>query len=1502
MNKKLLISLLACTMAIPTSSLYIVQAEETAQKEEHFNLALNQSVHASDNENGNDASKVVDGDFNTRWATNHNKGNNETITIDLAGKEQDVKQVDIFFERGTENNPQNIRKIKIEAIGKDGNTLVEKEVNNIQRHTKVVFDQVVKTDKVKVTTLTVDGGGNNYVNVGIREIEVYSQEVNGSDFDRNQNFVLDSLVQATASSQETNTLTADKVKDGKIETRWASRENSYQNEYITLTFPKLTKIQEVLVKFHKRDVNPMDSNVKAFDLIYTDETNQEQRVRVKNVQEKTGYKKDVVYQFEKPIYANKIKLDKFDVLENQYNNVSIQEIEVYSHKKSIIVQGNSLDSVVANVQGRTINADENTFNLPEVPEGYTIEFNGADFQQIIGKANTDGTIPVYHPLVDKKVNVSFNVTETKTGEVKNTGDKEFIVKGIKTQEPNKNAKPVVIPEIQEWYSDSTEKLPIQNINTVKYNDSTLKPIVDEFIKDYQNFTGITLTASLGKAQTESFSFELDATQASLGNEGYAMDITKDGIIVKSSSITGNMYGMQTILQMYKEDQSGFAIGSMHDYPRFETRGLLLDVARKPISLDMMKEITRTMRYYKMNDFQAHLSDNYIFLENYGKNERENEAFKAYEAFRLESGLTNDKGESPTAKDYFISKEEFYQFIQDERALGMKVVPEIDVPAHATSFTKVWPELMVKGQVSSLNQNRPLIDHFDLTNPKAIEKIKEIFDDYTKGENPTFDKDTTIHIGADEFLYNFKSYRQFVNDIVPYIKNTNPVRMWGGLSWIKDNPVTEINQNAIENVEMNLWSSDWADGKEMYDLGFKLINTIDDFGYMVPNGNLRRANAYGDLLNIDRVFQEFEVNKVRVKGGRYVSLPAGDDQVIGAAYAIWSDNIDKHASGLTESDLYWRFFDALPFYAEKTWAETGKEKGSAQNLLNLANEKGTGPNTNPYYQVKKEGNYYAKYDFENGMEDSSENKRDLKEGEQAKVEAGVLQLGDEVSYVTSPIEQLGNGNALSFDLSLSSPSKPGDILFEEDAPYGTHDIRVMDNGKLGFTRELYDYYFDYELPVGKQVTIQIVVTQQKTKLFVDGKHVSDATGRFFHESMVKKEGITNATFALPLERIGSKTNALAAKIDNVMITTAPKAKPAENIYHKENWTGKTNSQTIFNDNEGQLAFAFDSNDNSIWHSNWQNGKSDKVEKIDGTKGTLDEIYAEIDFNDVYKINQFSFTPRTNSTSGYVTRASLYVKNNEQDDWKLVAENKNFKNNGEKKTFHFDEQNVSAVKFVATQSNDGWVAVSEFDIAHTPPMSHVVYVEATKGGRVEGGREALTGEKVMLKAIANPGYHFEGWYQSTGKKVSDQMNYELVVNGNTSLIANFVKDDVNKSELQDLVEKAVTDFTLYTEDSVKQYQAALTFAKEVLANEDAIQLDIDLAVKKLKEAVLVKKDSSQPNGPTIQPEGNENHPTTESHPNTEKHPTTGDQTNTTLLVIFMGLSLAAFVLSKKRKEIQ
>lgn len=1384
-----------------------------------------------------------------RWASGENENTAAWVNA-VFKKPTQVSEVRVNLWRDAAPLDSQVKAFNIEYVDQNDETktvkVTNKKLQDKDGYEDLVIYQfatpvVMKSMKIK----DFDVVECEYNNISIEEIEVFSNKQEAAA-DIEQRPDVNHMRQATmtVSSQEVDSFTADKLNNGikndNKGDRWASKENTYLGEWVNAAFEKATKVQQVDFYLFTRDVEPMPSNISSFDVVFTLQDGQERKETVTNKAQGNGFAKFVQLRLDTPVIAKSMKVENFKVSGDQYPNVSINEIELYSNKHDTSVP-TTLEGVVASIKGSTIAAGTTKFALPEVPAGFEVVFNGCDLEQIV-----DGKLNIHQPLVDKEVKINFDVKDTKTGKTKNTGDISYIIKGQHTVDESKNDKPVVIPEIQEWYSNSTEKVALDTLTTVVYNDDSLKAIVEEFVADYKDFTGKTLTVEKGTAaKAGAFYFEKTDALAYLGEEGYEMDIQADKVVVKAGHVTGNMYAMQTIHQMYKQDATGYSVGTMHDYPRFAVRGLLLDVARKPVSLEMMKEITRTMRYYKMNDFQAHLSDNYIFLEQYGKHDKEDEAFKAYEAFRLESSLKNDKGETPTAKDYAISKAEFKQFILDERALGMRIVPEIDVPAHATSFTKVWPELAVHNAVVPNNKNRPLVDHFDLTKKEAKDKIKEIFDDYTK--DGTFDSETTIHIGADEFLYNATSYRTWLNEIVPYVKNTNTVRMWGGLTWIDDHK-TQISKEAIEGVEMNLWSCDWASGIDMYNMGYKVINTIDDFGYMVPNGSYGRQNAYGDLLNVNRIFNDFEVNKVRNRGGRYQYVPSGDDQVLGAAFAIWSDNIDKQASGLTESDLYWRFFDALPYYAEKTWAATGKEKGTSENLANIAQAKGTGPNTNPYYQEDKAGEAYESYDFAS-MKDGSENGRDLTDITNAKVENGVLDLDAGESFVKTPMKQLGNGHSLAFDFRADTPYNVGDILFEASAPYGTHDIRVMDDGRLGFTRELYDYYFDYKLPVGKDVHIEITTEQQKTKLYVNGEFISDASGRFFHENMVKKSGIMNATFALPLERIGSKTQAIDAVIDNVIVKDLSEKDPGTAFDQgKENWTATADSETIANlPKEGEIAKAFDSNAGTHWHSNWK-GATDKVPTMGGKpgegKGADGSIWTEVMFGAPKTVNQVSFTPRTDSASGYVTKASLFVKpvSAGEDEWVEVAHEQVFANSGAKKTFEFPRQEIAGFKFVAHESNDGWVTVSEFDINDLDRDLHV-YTQGDHG-TITVDKDVFTyGDKITVKAVPEAGYDFAGWYDAVlDTKVSDEATYTFTLAHNTALEARFVPNGqapvVDRTALDAAIKAAKDiDRSKYTEESLALLDQAVKAGEALGA--DATQAQVDAATGKITKAIAELK---------------------------------------------------------------
>ena len=168
-----------------------------------------------------------------------------------------------------------------------------------------------------------------------------------------------------------------------------------------------------------------------------------------------------------------------------------------------------------------------------------------------------------------------------------------------------------------------------------------------------------------------------------------------------------------------------------------------------------------------------------------------------------------------------------------------------------------------------------------------------------------------------------------------------------------------------------------------------------------------------------------------------------------------------------------------------------------------------------------------------------------------------------------------------------------------------------------------------------------------------------------------------------------------------------------------WTKvSVDTETSYDWKEGLFEYAFDSNPATIWHSNWQ-GASDKLTGENTFAGV-------IDFGAVYTINQFSFTPRQGNNSGQVTQASLYVKETEEAEWILVAEHATFAADQSKKDMDFEAQAVRYVKFVAEQSSDGWVAVSEFDVAYNAPAAHEHSYEAvvTAPTCTEGGYTTYT----------------------------------------------------------------------------------------------------------------------------------------------------------------------------------
>jgi hexosaminidase len=98
------------------------------------------------------------------------------------------------------------------------------------------------------------------------------------------------------------------------------------------------------------------------------------------------------------------------------------------------------------------------------------------------------------------------------------------------------------------------------------------------------------------------------------DENYTLEVTSDGAKLSAATPLGTMHGLQTFLQLVEPGTTGFDVPvvTIQDQPRFPWRGLMIDVGRHFIPLDVLRRNIDGMEAVKMNVFHLHLSENQGF--------------------------------------------------------------------------------------------------------------------------------------------------------------------------------------------------------------------------------------------------------------------------------------------------------------------------------------------------------------------------------------------------------------------------------------------------------------------------------------------------------------------------------------------------------------------------------------------------------------------------------------------------------------------------------------------------------------------------------------------------------------------------------------------------------------------------------------------------------------------------------------------------------------------------
>lgn len=1392
--KKLVTSAITLSMAFSTLAPSMVFATDDVKPRDivtKVNHALNGTATANNSETsywGPD--KAIDGIVNrdaakpdqSRWSTNMGT-TPMVLTIDL-------KEEKAFSEFKIEWERKNIKGFNI-SISNDNNeytpVYTKPDDSNITSlTTTVTLENSVSARYVK---LTVDNYDDTEA-AGWASVSLYEFEVLGEESYEN----LAVGATAVASGSETTSFGPANVVDENMKTRWASTANHDDDKWISLDFGTAKDIASVTLKWERRNATKYKIQSSKNGTSWED---------VKTLT-KAPREFDDIINFDNTIntrYLRVVVSDFENLAEDRdgksvnWPTVSLYEFEAYAVKQQVdSEQIVTIDDVINNLVIPAVAKGDTKMALPQVPEGFEIEFIGADYEQIL-----DRDLTIHQPIVDTIVSVNYKVK--KGDQEKITGAYNVTIPGKNSPDISINAKPKVVPELAEWVG-TEGSFTISDDSRIVINPAykdDLAYLAKTFKADYQAQTGKEIEVVYANTPgAHDFYFTLGSSDTGLKEEGYLMTVG-DSVKVEAVDKTGAFWATQSILQILKQNSNTIPNGQTRDYPKYEVRGFMLDVGRMPYSLDILKDIAKNMAYYKMNDFQVHLNDNYIWVEDYGDN-----AFDAYSGFRLESDIKagGNGGLNQadlTSKDVFYTKDQFRTFIQECRDMGVAVVPEFDTPAHSLALTKVRPDLAMKDKSVARHW-----DHLDLDSmyDESLAFTQSIFNEYMNGDDPVFDQNTTVNVGTDEYDGKYaENFRQYTDDMLKFIQDTGrDVRLWGSLSMRKGStPVRS------ENVQMNIWNTSWANPNEMYKQGFDLINMVDGTLYMVPG-----AGYYNDYLNSQNIYNNWQPNNM---GGTII--PAGDEQMLGSAYAIWNDMVDKKANGISEYDIYDRFEKALPAMSSKLW---GDGQDLKYNELNeVVNSLGTAPNSNPRDVVTSKSDTVLNYDFNKSeIVDKSGNEYNVVNKKNVATVAGKFSKGLELSggesYIETPLADMGPNNSVSFWVKMDKDATGEQVLFESDK--GSIKMSQKDTGKVGFSRIGYDYSFNYELPKDEWVKLEIKGYANKAELYVNGELVDtlakNATGGKY------------ATLTLPLERIGSKTTSFKGIIDNLEISITG-SQSDDTDYTKvdsSNFTVSTDNENPQAGNEGPITYAFDNNEVTFWHSNYS-----PYQALPAT--------VEIDMKEVHTINQFDYLPRQDgNTNGQITKYELYIKENAADEYQKVSEGE-LAANASLKKITFDAANARYIKFVALEGtgNGGksFACASEFTVRQID-------------------------SKAELRKVVNLAANYEKEYYTTASwndfetaLTNAQMILDKADASSTEIddAASALKTaidslveigDVVKTELERVIAEAQSiDTTKYTDKTVDVLKTALVNAISINGNENATQEEVNAAITALTNAI-------------------------------------------------------------------
>ena len=229
----------------------------------------------------------------------------------------------------------------------------------------------------------------------------------------------------------------------------------------------------------------------------------------------------------------------------------------------------------------------------------------------------------------------------------------------------------------------------------------------------------------------------------MNEEGYRLQVTAKGVVIKAKTGKGAFYGMQTFLQLLPAEVESASLVKgvkwvaqccdIEDYPRFGYRGFHLDPCRHFITVQNVKKQIDLMASLKVNTMHFHLTEDQgwrIEIKKYPK-------LTSIGGYRKEGDGSIYGG--------FYTQEEIKDIVDYATKRYMTVIPEVDLPGHMMAAIAAYPELSCKGEQWT---PRTVWGIEDIVMCPGKELMFHFLDDIFKEMVPLF-PGKYFHIGGDE---------------------------------------------------------------------------------------------------------------------------------------------------------------------------------------------------------------------------------------------------------------------------------------------------------------------------------------------------------------------------------------------------------------------------------------------------------------------------------------------------------------------------------------------------------------------------------------------------------------------------------------------------------------------------------------------------------------------------------------------------------------------------------